>query len=283
MTPTESFLHARDVLLRNRDDLERARAEFKWPVLEEFNWAWDWFEVFAGGNEKTALVLVSDTHKVEKSSFASLAERSTRLGRWLRDQGVERGDRILVMLGNVVPLWETMLASMKIGAVVIPATTQLTESDVDDRIVRGNVRHIVADGPSAAKLREPRRLRVRVAVDRVPEFTPYEDAFAAPAALEPVRTRARPIPFFSTSPQARRQNRSLFCTPIKVIRSAICRRCTGSACSPATCISTSRALVGPSMPGPVCSPRGLPARRSACSTTTGSTRLPCWRSCAIRR
>src|SRR5215813_10973032 len=124
MTPTESFLRARDALLRNRTDLERARAEFKWPVLEEFNWAWDWFEVFASGNEKTALVLVSETHGVEKSSFARLAERSTRLGRWLLDHGVERGDRILVMLNNVVPLWETMLAAMKIGAVIIPATTQ---------------------------------------------------------------------------------------------------------------------------------------------------------------
>src|SRR5262249_12016376 len=131
MTPTESFLHARDALLRNRDDIDRARTEFKWPVLEEFNWAWDWFDVFAKGNEKAALVLVSETPSVERSSFARLAEHSTRLGRWLHDHGVERGDRILVMLNNVVPLWETMLAAMKIGAVVIPATTQLTESDID--------------------------------------------------------------------------------------------------------------------------------------------------------
>ena len=200
MTPTESFLRARDALLRNRGDLERARSEFKWPVLEEFNWAWDWFEVFARENEKTALVLISERHSVEKSSFASLAERSTRLGRWLHDHGVERGDRILVMLNNVVPLWETVLAAMKIGAVVIPATTQLTEVDVDDRIVRGNVRHIVADGPSAAKLRDPGRLRVRVAVGRVPGFTPYDDAFSAPAALEPIRTRATdPLLLYFTS------------------------------------------------------------------------------------
>src|SRR5262245_20435949 len=122
MTPTEAFERARDVLLRNRDDLERARAEFTWPALDEFNWAWDWFETLARRNEQTALVLVSETHGVEKASFATLAERSTRLGRWLRDHGVEPGDRILLMLTNVMPLWETMLAAMKIGAIVIPAT-----------------------------------------------------------------------------------------------------------------------------------------------------------------
>lgn len=200
MKPTEAFERARDALLRNRDNLERARAEFKWPAVEDFNWAWDWFEVFARGNEKTALVLVSETHGVAKSSFAMLAERSTRLGRWLRDHGVKRGDRILVMLNNVIPLWETMLAAMKIGAVIIPATTQLTESDVDDRIVRGNVRHIVADGPSTAKVRDLNSLDVRLALDPAPGFTLYENAFAAPAVLETGRTRAGdPLLLYFTS------------------------------------------------------------------------------------
>src|SRR5215471_4554101 len=200
MTPTEAFERARDALLRNRDNLERARAEFNWPAVEEFNWAWDWFEVFARGNEKPALVLVSETQGVAKSSFAMLAERSTRLGRWLRDHGVERGDRVLVMLNNVIPLWETMLATMKIGAVVIPATTQLTESDVDDRIVRGNVCHMVADGPSTAKVRDLNSLRVRLALDPAPGFTLYEDALTAPAVLEPARTRASdPLLLYFTS------------------------------------------------------------------------------------
>src|SRR4051812_33718472 len=120
MTPTERFERARNVLLQNRDDLERARADFQWPELDEFNWAWDWFEVLAKRNDRTALVLVSEADGVTRATYAELAERSTRLGRWLLDHGVERGDRILVMLTNVMPLWETMLAAIKLGAVVIP-------------------------------------------------------------------------------------------------------------------------------------------------------------------
>src|SRR5262249_29972568 len=104
------------------------------------------------------------------------------------------------MLNNVIPLWETMLAAMKIGAVVIPATTQLTESDVDDRIVRGNVRHMVADGPSTAKVRDLNSLRVRLALDPAPGFTLYEDALTAPAALERGRTQASdPLLLYFTS------------------------------------------------------------------------------------
>ena len=202
MTPTERFERACDVLLRNRDDLERARAEFRWPELDEFNWAWDWFEVLARRNDATALVLVSDgdTRGVERATFAELSDRSNRLGRWLADHGVERGDRMLVMLTNAMPLWETMLAAIKLGVVVIPATPQLTESDVDDRIARGEVRHMVTDATGAARLRDPERLRVRLAVGGAPHFTSYAEAFGGPSTLARVATRAGdPLLLYFTS------------------------------------------------------------------------------------
>jgi acetyl-CoA synthetase len=200
MNPTDAFRQARDVLLENREDLTRARAEFRWPELTEFNWAWDWFEVVARGNHAAALVLVREGHGVETASWDALSERSTRLARWLSDNGVARGDRILVMLTNVLPLWETMLAAMKLGAVVIPATTQLTEADVDDRIVRGEVRHMVTDEDGARKLRDPARLRVRLAVGGAPSFTSYEDTMAAPAELARVATGANdPLLLYFTS------------------------------------------------------------------------------------
>ncbi|HWU87340.1 MAG TPA: AMP-binding protein [Kofleriaceae bacterium] len=200
MTPTESFQRARDTLVRNRDDLDRARAEFRWPELAEFNWAWDWFEVLAAGSRTPALVVVSETHGVQRVGYGELAERSTRLGRYLADHGVRRGDRILVMLTNVVPLWETMLAAIKLGAVVIPATAQLTEADVDDRIARGCVRHMVTDADGAKKLRAPERLGVRLAVGGAPGFLPYDEALAAPAELPRVATRADdPLLLYFTS------------------------------------------------------------------------------------
>ena len=60
---------------------------------------------------------------------------------------------MLLMLGNVVPLWETMLAAMKLGAVVIPATTLLTPSDLADRVERGRVRHVVTACGRRAEVR----------------------------------------------------------------------------------------------------------------------------------
>ena len=63
------------------------------------------------------------------------------------------------MLTNVVPLWETMLAAIRLGAVVIPATPQLTSADVDDRIERGGARHMITDPQGATKLTRPERLQ----------------------------------------------------------------------------------------------------------------------------
>src|SRR5699024_300503 len=84
-------------------------------------------------------------------SFAEMARRSDQVANWLRGLGVGRGDRILLMLANQVELWETMLAAMKLGAVIIPATTLLVEADLRDRIESGDAGFVVARAQDADK------------------------------------------------------------------------------------------------------------------------------------
>src|SRR3954463_5137772 len=143
---------ARDLLLERREDYEAARAAFRWPAPEEFNWALEWFDPLARGNEATGLWIAgADDGADEKLTFDQLARRSDQVANWLRAQGVARGDRIVLMLANQLELWESMLAAMKLGAVVIPATTLLTTADIADRIERGGVRHFVAAAGDTAK------------------------------------------------------------------------------------------------------------------------------------
>jgi acetyl-CoA synthetase len=151
MNATESFLQARDFLIANRTDYGAAYDGFHWPQLSEFNWALDYFDSMARDNQRVALHVVNEDGSEARVSFAAMSARSNRVANFLRANGVKRGDCMLVMLPNVVPLWEITLAAMKLGAVVSPATTQLTQADLVDRIERGKVRHVVADMGASAK------------------------------------------------------------------------------------------------------------------------------------
>ena len=99
-TGTEAFRAARDYLLAHAEDYETATAGFAWPALEEFNWALDWFDVIADGNGQPALWIVEEDGTEQRLSYAEMAHRSNQVAVWLREQGVERGDRIVLMLGN---------------------------------------------------------------------------------------------------------------------------------------------------------------------------------------
>jgi len=134
-TDSAAFTRARDFLLAHRTDYDTAYRDFRWPQLTEFNWALDHFDPLAHGNDATALHIVEEDGRETRRSFASLSARSDQVANWLRAQGVKRGDRVLLMLGNELALWELMLACIKLGAVMIPATMLLTPEDLRDRVL----------------------------------------------------------------------------------------------------------------------------------------------------
>jgi acetyl-CoA synthetase len=182
----KEFRAARDFLFRHREDHETAYRDFAWPRLGEFNWALDWFDAIAEGNDRPALWIVEEDGSEQRYSFAEISARSSRTANWLRGQGVRPGDRIVVMLGNQVELWETVLAAIKLRAVVIPATTLLGPLDLADRVTRGQAAHVVARAADTAKFERVPGEYTRIAVgEPVPGWLPYADAQAAPDAFEP--------------------------------------------------------------------------------------------------
>ena len=200
---TTAFRSARDLLLRYREDYDAARASFGWPDLDEFNWALDWFDVIAAEHPgRTALRVVGDDGSDESVSYAAMAARSGQVANWLRGLGVRRGDRVLLMLGNIVPLWEVMLAAMKLGAVVIPASTLLQPADLADRIDRGDVRHVVTEAEHVPKFDGVPGEWTRVVIGGTRTgWHAYEDAAAAPAGFTPdgVTKAADPLLLYFTS------------------------------------------------------------------------------------
>ena len=154
-----TFQEARAFLLKYRTDYDKAVAEFRWPDAVPFNWALDWFDAELArepqSRNRPALWIVdAGGDRETKLSFAALSQRSNQVANFLRAQGLKRGDHLLLLLGNVVPLWETMLAAMKLGVVVIPATTLLTPDELRDRLDRGRARAVVATQDQIGKFAE---------------------------------------------------------------------------------------------------------------------------------
>ena len=187
----DAFLASRDFLLKHRTDYETAVRRFTWPAQERFNWARDYFDTIATGNDRPALHIVEEDGTETIRSFAELSAASTRVACLLHSLGARRGDCLLLMLGNEVALWETLLAAIKLGVIVTPATTLLTAADLQDRIDRGRVRHVVTGAASVSKFAGVTGTFTRIAVGdagRRPapsEWHRYDAPTHAEAALSP--------------------------------------------------------------------------------------------------
>src|ERR1700710_2448591 len=154
-----TFQDARSFLLQHRSDYDAAVKGFQWPDPVPFNWALDWFDAELArdpiSKDRPALWIVdAGSNRETKLSFEVLSHRSNQVANFLRAQGLKRGDHLLLLLGNVIPLWETMLAAMKLGVVVIPATTLLTPDELRDRLDRGRAKAGVATQDQVAKFKD---------------------------------------------------------------------------------------------------------------------------------
>jgi acetyl-CoA synthetase len=179
-----AFLASREFILKHRTDYETAVREFEWPAHERFNWALDYFDAVAAGNDRPALHIVEEDGTETLRSFAELSAASNRVANFLRELGARKGDCLMLMLGNEVALWETLLAAIKLGVVVTPATTLLTTADLQDRVDRGRVRHVVTSAVNVSKFAGVHGTFSRIAVgDTAAGWHQYDSARHAAAAF----------------------------------------------------------------------------------------------------
>jgi acetyl-CoA synthetase len=190
---TVEFRAARDRLVTLRERHEDAVESFVWPdVGDTFNWAIDWFDTIARDNPREALVIAEEDGSTARFTFDEMATRSDQVGGWLRGLGVKRGDAVMLMLGNQVELWDSMLAIMKLGAVILPTTTALGTADLIDRLTRGQVRHVIAAAADLGKFDDGPGdfTRIRVGAGSS-DWLDFADAFAEPS---------EPLPHPQTAP-----------------------------------------------------------------------------------
>ena len=126
--------------------------DFSWNIPEDFNFAYDVVDVIAAEDpSRRALLWVNDRGEEHDISFAELKEKSEKVAAALLKLGVRRGDTVMLVLKRHYEYWFSYLALHRIGAVAIPATSQLQTKDFLYRFRMAKVRCVIctSDGEVA--------------------------------------------------------------------------------------------------------------------------------------
>lgn len=204
---TDAYRAARDSMLSYDGDYDRAVAEFEWPDLgERFNWAIDWFDQIADGNDQRALVIAEVDGSVLEVTYDQMRRRSNQVARWLQGLGVGRGDSVVVMLGNQVELWESMLAIQKIGAVIMPTTTAVGPAELRDRLDRGDAKLVICNAADTPKFDEVPGRYLRVVVGEAEGWDSFDGSRSAdddPLSHPETTTQERLLLYFTSGTTSR--------------------------------------------------------------------------------
>lgn len=189
-TATAATLAIREMrghLFAHATDYDTAVEGFRWPELDEFNFALEWFDVVAGENpDRPAVQIVSADLSLQSWSYGELSARSDQVANWLRGLGIGRGDHLIVMLNNTIELWEVMLAITKIGAVAVPTSTLLSASDLAFRVEHSHATAVVTLGSLSDRLSAIDDAVQRIGVGDVPAgWHDFADSASAPRDFEP--------------------------------------------------------------------------------------------------
>ncbi len=126
--------------------------DFSIEVPEYFNWGFDVIDRWASTKpELKALVYTDDSGKVESFTFNDVSLISNQFANFLTAKGIKKGDSVLLMLPNIPELWFLIVALIKIGAVIVPTTTQLTRKDLEYRITAAHIKGIITDSSQIEK------------------------------------------------------------------------------------------------------------------------------------
>jgi acetyl-CoA synthetase len=174
----------------NMTDYEQTYRDFSITVPEYYNFGFDVIDAWAKEDRnKLAMIWVNQEGEEKKYSFLDLANLSNQAANVLLKYGINKGDRVLIMLPRIPEWWIFTIALIKLGAVLAPCPTMLTPRDIKYRVNKGKFRMIITDLENTGKVQEICNecptLSCRFIVDGEKEgwaSWPYELLYPAPVS-----------------------------------------------------------------------------------------------------
>lgn len=161
-------------------DYEEFYGAFEWKLPETFNFGRDVVDVIAQEEPaKLALIWCDEAGNERRFTFGEIGKLTNRFANLLRSQGVQRGDRVVVMLPRL-PQWQVaMVGCVKLGAVPIPCIEMLTEKDVSYRVGHSGAVAAVTNTESVTKFVDAQGFKARIAVGGAEGWLNFDQAVEA--------------------------------------------------------------------------------------------------------
>lgn len=112
----------------------------KYNIIEEV-------EKFASHPEKIAIKWENDLGEKKEITYKELIRRVNQIGNVFLEQGLQKGDTILIIVPRLIEAYQVYLAALKTGMVVIPSSEMLKSKDLQYRILHGDVKGVVSYYP----------------------------------------------------------------------------------------------------------------------------------------
>ncbi len=175
------------------DSYEDFMENYKLNVPERFNFGFDVVDAWAEAEpDKQALLWCDDRGGEKTFTFTDISKLSNRAANWFAAQGIGKGDAVMMLLRRRWEYWVCAVALHKLGAVVVPASLQLTSKDIAYRLEAANIKLLlcVADEGLLKQAEEAGGTVKRAVVAGSREgwlafdFETYPDTFARPENIK---------------------------------------------------------------------------------------------------
>ena len=146
----EKFLHA-------NEDENGALLGMEFTGADEYNFAFDTVDAIARREpDKLAMLHIANDMTERRFTFKDIKDASSQSANYFKSLGIQRGDRVMLVLKRHYQFWFAILGLHKLGAIAIPATNQLVKKDFSYRFEAADVSAIVctADGDTAHQVEE---------------------------------------------------------------------------------------------------------------------------------
>jgi len=129
-----------------KDGYEILYKNFKWNIPEYYNFGFDVVDQWTEDRTKLALISIDRTGKRDRyHTFYDLSVSSNQFANVLRNMGIKKGDRVLVILQSVPEWYEAIIGMFKLGVIPMPGTVLLTSKDIEYRVNRAEACMVITD------------------------------------------------------------------------------------------------------------------------------------------